>query len=90
MHLHASEKDYQRPVMVASLLIAFLMLGGKLAAWRITGSAAILSDALESVVHLFATGFAAYSCGCRFDHLTKTIRMVTARLPISRLGLKGR
>jgi len=67
MHLHASEKDYQRPVMVASLLIAFLMLGGKLAAWRITGSAAILSDALESVVHLFATGFAAYSLWLSFQ-----------------------
>lgn len=61
MHLSHPEKDYQRPVMVASLVIAFLMLGGKTAAWYITGSAAILSDALESVVHLFATGFAAFS-----------------------------
>lgn len=61
MHLHATEKDYQRPVMMASLAIAFLMLGGKTWAWYITGSAAILSDALESVVHLFATGFAAFS-----------------------------
>lgn len=61
MHLHASQKDYQRPVMMASLAVAFLMLGGKTAAWVITGSAAILSDALESVVHLFATGFAAFS-----------------------------
>ena len=49
MHLNVAEKDYQRPVMVASLVIAFLMLGGKTAAWYITGSAAILSDALESV-----------------------------------------
>jgi len=47
--------------MLASLLVAFLMLGGKMAAWIITGSAAILSDALESVVHLFATAFAAFS-----------------------------
>jgi cation diffusion facilitator family transporter len=61
MHLNVLEKDYQRPVMMASLVIAFLMLGGKTVAWRITGSAAILSDALESVVHLFATGFAAFS-----------------------------
>lgn len=61
MHLSVAEKDYQRPVMMASLVIAFLMLGGKTVAWRITGSAAILSDALESVVHLFATGFAAFS-----------------------------
>lgn len=61
MHIQATEKDYQRPVMMASLVIAFLMLGGKTYAWVITGSAAILSDALESVVHLFATGFAAFS-----------------------------
>lgn len=61
MQKHTNETDYQRPVMMASLAIAFLMLGGKTYAWLITGSAAILSDALESVVHLFATGFAAFS-----------------------------
>ena len=47
--------------MLASLAVAILMLVGKTTAWFITGSAAILSDALESVVHLFATGFAAFS-----------------------------
>ncbi len=61
MHVVLTEKDYQRPVMVASLLVAALMLVGKLSAWHITGSAAIFSDALESVIHLFATGFAGYS-----------------------------
>lgn len=47
--------------MVASLLISFLMLGGKMVAYNITGSAAIFSDAMESVVHLMATGFAVFS-----------------------------
>ena len=47
--------------MAASLGIAVLMLVGKLAAYFITGSTAILSDALESVIHLFATGIAAVS-----------------------------
>lgn len=64
MHLHpapSESRNYQRPVMLASLAVAVLMLVGKTAAWLITGSAAILSDALESVVHLFATGFAAFS-----------------------------
>jgi len=61
MHQHTTETDYQRPVMMASLAVAFLMLGGKTYAWLLTGSAAILSDALESVVHLIATGFAAFS-----------------------------
>lgn len=61
MHVIAVEKDYQRPVMIASLLVSLLMLGGKLTAYYLTGSAAILSDAIESVIHLLATGFAAYS-----------------------------
>ncbi|GIV58526.1 MAG: cation diffusion facilitator transporter [Rhodothermaceae bacterium] len=47
--------------MAASLAVSFLMLAGKMTAYFITGSAAILSDALESVIHLFATGFAAFS-----------------------------
>jgi cation diffusion facilitator family transporter len=47
--------------MMASLGVAVLMLAGKLAAYFITGSTAILSDALESVIHLFATGIAAVS-----------------------------
>lgn len=37
------------------------MLVMKTYAYMITGSAAILSDAAESVVHVFAVGFAAYS-----------------------------
>ncbi len=47
--------------MAASLFISFLMLSGKMTAFFITGSAAILSDAMESVVHLIATGFATFS-----------------------------
>lgn len=46
--------------MVASLIVAVIMLVGKLTAYYITGSTAILSDALESVIHLFATGIAAF------------------------------
>lgn len=47
--------------MAASLAVAVLMLVGKLAAYRLTGSTAILSDALESVVHLGATAMAGFS-----------------------------
>jgi cation diffusion facilitator family transporter len=47
--------------MTVSLLVSFLMLAGKTAAAYLTGSAAILSDAAESVIHLFATGFAGFS-----------------------------
>lgn len=37
------------------------MLIGKCAAWWFTGSSAILSDAMESVIHVLAVGFAAFS-----------------------------
>jgi cation diffusion facilitator family transporter len=47
--------------MRLSLGFGVLMLLGKTAAWWITGSAAILSDALESVIHVVAVGFAAFS-----------------------------
>ena len=51
----------QRIAMTASLVVAVGMLVGKFLAFRLTGSAAIYSDALESVVHLFATGMAGFS-----------------------------
>jgi cation diffusion facilitator family transporter len=44
-----------------SLVVGVLMLGGKWYAFAITGSAAILSDAAESVVHIAAVAFAAFS-----------------------------
>lgn len=47
--------------MRLSLIFGILMFLGKSFAWWITGSAAILSDALESVVHVAAVGFAAFS-----------------------------
>ncbi len=53
--------DVRYVVMGISLGVSLLMLAGKLTAYFITGSAAILADASESVVHLAATGFAAFS-----------------------------
>jgi len=44
-----------------SFTVGILMLIGKTYAYLITGSAAILSDAAESVVHVIAVGFAAFS-----------------------------
>lgn len=51
----------RRRAMTLSLMVSFLMLVGKIAATLLTGSTAILSDAAESVIHLFATGFASFS-----------------------------
>jgi len=44
-----------------SLSIGLFMFAIKMIAFVITGSSAILSDAIESIVHILATGFAFYS-----------------------------
>src|SRR5271165_3638409 len=50
-----------RFAMGLSLLVGVMMLVGKTAAYFMTGSAAILSDFAESVVHVVAVAFAAFS-----------------------------
>jgi cation diffusion facilitator family transporter len=47
--------------MRLSLAVGVLMLVGKVSAYLLTGSAAILFDALESVIHVLAVAFAAFS-----------------------------
>jgi cation diffusion facilitator family transporter len=47
--------------MRLSLAVGVLMLAGKLGAYLATGSTAILSDAAESVIHVAAVSFAAFS-----------------------------
>ena len=54
-------RDPRRIAMLVSLAVSFLMLAGKVTAYMLTGSAAIFSDAAESVVHILATSFVAYS-----------------------------
>ena len=64
MELTAHDVQAQRDLRFAmrwSLAIGVLMLLGKTSAYAITGSAAILSDAAESIIHVIAVGFAAYS-----------------------------
>ncbi len=56
----AAEKQ-TRFAMRLSLAVGVLMLAGKSSAYLFTGSAAILSDAAESVVHVAAVSFAAFS-----------------------------
>lgn len=55
------ESRQTRLAMRLSLFVGVLMLVGKVTAYWLTGSAAILSDAAESVVHVIAVGFAAYA-----------------------------
>jgi cation diffusion facilitator family transporter len=51
----------RRFAMTLSLAVGLAMLAGKVSAYLITGSAAILSDAAESVIHVVAVGFAAFA-----------------------------
>lgn len=44
-----------------ALVIAVVLTAGKFIAYYLTGSSAIFSDALESIVNVAAAGFAAYS-----------------------------
>lgn len=46
---------------VVSLVVGSLIFAGKLVAWRLTGSTAVLSDALESVINVVAAGLLLYS-----------------------------
>ncbi len=56
----------QKFAMRISLAVGLLMLVGKSYAYLITNSAAILSDAAESVVHVLAVAFAAFSLWLSF------------------------
>lgn len=47
--------------MRLSLIVGVAMLIGKTFAYAITGSAAIMSDAAESIIHVIAVAFAAFS-----------------------------
>ncbi|MDF1563873.1 MAG: cation diffusion facilitator family transporter [Deltaproteobacteria bacterium] len=63
-HEHPSPPTDKRGRLVAalaSLVVGVALLITKLVAWRLTGSAAVLSDALEGIVNVAAAGFALYS-----------------------------
>lgn len=56
-----AEKRDMNFSMRLSFFVGLFILAIKIYAYQLTGSAAILSDASESVIHTLAVGFAAYS-----------------------------
>ncbi len=44
-----------------ALVVGTVLLAAKFYAWRVTGSSAVLSDALESIINVVASGFAIVS-----------------------------
>ncbi|WP_246710197.1 cation diffusion facilitator family transporter [Martelella soudanensis] len=52
---HAHGKSMPRKLAFATIPLSLLVLAIKLAAWHLTGSVALLSDALESIVNVVAS-----------------------------------
>jgi cation diffusion facilitator family transporter len=65
------------------------MLLAKTAAWWWTGSTAILSDAAESVIHVIAVGFAAFSLRLAQRPATNTFLYGFERISFFSAGVEG-
>jgi len=92
--LSASQRDQQalcaaRFAMRLSLAVGLLMLLGKTAAYYVTGSAAILSDFAESVVHVIAVAFAAFSLRLSTKPAAPTFLYGYERITFFSAGFEG-
>ncbi len=56
-----TSKQRIRQLAAWSIVIAFVVMGMKFVAWRMTGSVALFSDALESIVNVIASGAAFWA-----------------------------
>ncbi len=75
--------------MRLSLSVGFFMLLIKIYAYTITGSAAILSDAAESIVHVLAVSFAAYSLHLSLKPADEKHRYGHDRISFFSAGFEG-
>ncbi len=82
-------RDPKRFAISLSLGAAVLMLAGKWAAFVITGSDAIFSDAAESVVHIVATLMAAYSLWYAGQPADRTHPYGHGRIAFFSAGVEG-
>ncbi len=78
-----------RFAMRLSLIFGVFMLIGKGGAYLATGSAAILSDAAESVVHVLAVAFAAYSLWLSTRPANHEFRYGYERISFFSAGFEG-
>jgi cation diffusion facilitator family transporter len=78
-----------RFAMRLSLLFGIAMLLGKTAAYWLTGSAAILSDAVESVIHVVAVAFAAFSLRLSVRPADERFRYGYERINFFSAGFEG-
>jgi cation diffusion facilitator family transporter len=87
----AASRHYadNRRAMRLSLAVGVLMLVGKVSAYAITGSAAILSDAAESVIHVAAVAFAAFSLALSVRPADQRFRYGYERIAFFSAGFEG-
>lgn len=78
-----------RFAMNLSLFVGVLLFALKVGAYLLTGSAAILSDAAESVVHVVAVAFAAYSLRLSFKPADETHPYGHAKISFFSAGFEG-
>jgi cation diffusion facilitator family transporter len=79
----------QRMAMRLSLVVGIAMLIGKVGAYWITGSAAILSDAAESVIHVVAVAFAVFSLNLSLRPADRHFRYGYERIAFFSAGVEG-
>jgi cation diffusion facilitator family transporter len=84
----AASRD-RRWAMRLSLATGFLMLAGKMTAYALTGSVAILSDAAESVIHVLAVAFAAFALGLSERPATRESPYGYERITFFSAGFEG-
>ncbi|MEW5982577.1 MAG: cation diffusion facilitator family transporter [Acidobacteriota bacterium] len=75
--------------MRLSLATGLLMLAGKITAYAVTGSAAIMSDAVESVIHVVAVAFAAFSLQLSTRPADKRFQYGYERIAFFSAGFEG-
>src|ERR1051326_1939192 len=78
-----------RFAMRLSLIFGVAMLVGKTAAYLLTGSAAIFSDAAESVIHVVAVAFAAFSLRLSIRPADERFRYGYERINFFSAGFEG-
>ncbi len=75
--------------MRLSLWTGFVMLVAKVGAWLLTGSAAILGDAAESVVHVAAVMFASFSLWLAEKPADENHRYGHSKIAFFSAGIEG-
>lgn len=75
--------------MRLSLVVGLLMFAIKVGAYLLTGSAAILSDAAESVVHVAAVAFAAFSLKLSYKPADESHLYGHAKIAFFSAGFEG-